>query len=125
MKYKYYSILYLVVILLYLLRPLLPYIEYMINRDFIVKNLCVEKDNPENTCNGKCYLHEQLNKISEQKNDDRGDKENKSPDKRMDDHLRVFPADLLVFQDESPIAGYYYFPATTRFVSQIFVPPQK
>src|SRR5512133_2174272 len=107
MKYKYYSILYLLVILFYLLRPLLPYFEYVINRNYIVKNLCIEKDNPENTCNGKCYLHEQLKKTSEQVNDEGNNKENKFPDDRMNDHLKVYPVDLIIFGEESPMEGYY------------------
>jgi len=38
MRYRFYSILYLTVILFYLLRPSLPYIEYAINRKNIEKN---------------------------------------------------------------------------------------
>ena len=71
MRCKYFSILYLVVILFYLLRPLLPYFEYVINKDYIEKNLCVEKDNPENTCHGKCHLHDQLTRQSEPQDADR------------------------------------------------------
>ena len=125
MKYKYYSILYLVIILLYLLRPLLPYFEYIINRDYIVKNLCVEKDNPANTCHGKCYLHEQLNKSSVPVSNDRNDRENKISDNNMKEHLRPFSDDLLVFPDESAIDGHYFLPAITRYIPDIFVPPQE
>lgn len=125
MRYKYYSILYLVIILLYLFRPLLPYIDYMINRDYITKNLCVEKDNPDNTCHGKCHLQEQLNKSSVPVNNEGNDKENKISDNNMKDHLRPFSDDLLMFPDGSPMAGHYFLRETTSNISDIFVPPQE
>jgi hypothetical protein len=124
MKYKYFSILYLAIILLYLLSPVLPYFDYIIRRDYIVKNLCVEKENPVNTCQGKCYLHEQLNKSSEEMNDDGNDKENKISSNRIGDHLRAISVDLIIFPEESPLAGYYCLPGITSFASDIFVPPR-
>jgi len=49
------------------LQFLAPYVEYYVNFDFIVKNLCKQKDNPENFCMGHCYLNKQLlKKLTEQ-----------------------------------------------------------
>lgn len=42
--------------LLVLIQPSLPILEYMINYDYIVKELCENRDKPVLTCNGKCYL---------------------------------------------------------------------
>ena len=41
-------------------------IDFKINRDFIAKVLCIERDQPVNTCNGQCYLSSQLNKAEEE-----------------------------------------------------------
>lgn len=39
-----------------MVRPILPIIDYVINKDFIATNLCVNNDKPELDCNGKCYV---------------------------------------------------------------------
>ena len=123
MKYKFFSILYLTVILFYLLRPSLPYIEYAINRDYIEKNLCVEKENPENSCHGKCYLNEQLNKQSELPDTDTTN--NKIvPDKKMDDHLQAFSIIPGIYEKEIMVSDFIVVPCTVSIASLIFVPPQ-
>lgn len=50
-----------------MLRPIAPFVEYVINYDYISKVLCINKDKPELQCNGKCQLMEKLEK---QQNDD-------------------------------------------------------
>jgi hypothetical protein len=34
--------------------------EYQVNRDFISKNLCVNRSNPVSCCKGKCYLNKKI-----------------------------------------------------------------
>lgn len=41
-------------------------IDFKINQDFIAEVLCIKKDKPKSTCNGKCYLSEQLKKAEDQ-----------------------------------------------------------
>ncbi len=56
-------------ILLYviaLLRPVAPYIEYVMMKDYIIENYCVNKDNPLLECNGLCHLGEQLKKVNDE-----------------------------------------------------------
>ncbi len=48
--------------LLALLQPALPVLEYLINYDYIVNELCENRDKPILTCNGKCYLGDQITK---------------------------------------------------------------
>ena len=50
--------LYLVV----LVAPAFPVMEYLINYDYIANELCVNKDKPLLSCNGKCYLEKQVKK---------------------------------------------------------------
>lgn len=50
-----------------LLKPLWPIVEYTINYKYIVEVLCENKDKPELSCNGKCYLAKQLVKDSADK----------------------------------------------------------
>ena len=55
-----FSILYLVA----MVRPVAPVFEYILNRDYIANALCENNDKPELNCQGKCYL---MQKIAEQK----------------------------------------------------------
>jgi hypothetical protein len=42
--------------------------DFMLNRSYIAKNLCVNRDKPMMGCNGKCYLSK---KLKEQEKQDR------------------------------------------------------
>ncbi len=44
------------------IKPLLPIIEYYLNYKYISEVLCINKDKPMSTCNGKCYLNKQVEK---------------------------------------------------------------
>ena len=37
-------------------------VNYVINKDYISKNLCVNKSKPKMKCNGKCHLMKELQK---------------------------------------------------------------
>jgi hypothetical protein len=39
--------------------------EYVVNYDYIVETLCINKDKPELNCNGKCYLSKELAKTND------------------------------------------------------------
>lgn len=43
------------------------WIDFKINQDFIAQVLCINKDRPMSSCNGRCYLSEQLKKVEEEK----------------------------------------------------------
>lgn len=44
------------------MRPIVPVIEYNLNYDYISKVLCINKDEPELKCNGKCQLAKEIKK---------------------------------------------------------------
>jgi len=45
--------------------PLL-YLDFEIRRDYIVANLCENRDRPIMNCNGKCYLAKRIAALAEQ-----------------------------------------------------------
>ncbi|CAM1345367.1 conserved hypothetical protein [Tenacibaculum amylolyticum] len=49
-----------------MLRPITPFVEYAINYDYISKILCINKDKPELSCNGKCQLMQKLKQQQEE-----------------------------------------------------------
>lgn len=38
-------------------------VDYVLNKAYIAKVLCVEKDVPKSTCDGKCHLKKELAKV--------------------------------------------------------------
>jgi hypothetical protein len=54
-----------VIAMLFLVRPVLPMLEYIINYDYIVAELCENKARPAMHCNGKCHLKKELAKAAE------------------------------------------------------------
>lgn len=48
-----------------MLRPVQPYVEYVLNQDYIAEFLCINKDKPELQCNGKCHLVKEIEKQQE------------------------------------------------------------
>lgn len=54
-----------IVVLMVLLKPVFPVVEYIVNYDYIAKVLCENKAKPALKCNGKCHLMKQLAKESE------------------------------------------------------------
>lgn len=48
------------------IKPVVPFIEYAVNKDFIAKVLCINKDKPQMNCEGKCHLEKQLKKAEEE-----------------------------------------------------------
>jgi len=125
MKYRIYAIILLVNLAFYIVRPLLPYIEYAINKDFIAKNLCINRDNPHSCCQGKCYLEKQLKKSSDSPNDPKDKNTNKKVQNEdvkefLNSHIsipKVFSSNIRYqFNPKTPI--------TTRYLSAIFIPPK-
>ncbi len=57
-------------LLLNLLNQSLIYYSFLIQRDYIVKNLCVERFKEENTCQGCCQLEKKMKKADPEKNRD-------------------------------------------------------
>ena len=51
------------------------YLNYQLNKEYISKTLCVNKDKPQMHCNGKCHLKKQLDKEERTENIPSGTKE--------------------------------------------------
>ncbi|KGO89614.1 hypothetical protein [Flavobacterium suncheonense] len=48
-----------------LLKPIVPVVTFVVNYDYIAKELCENKTKPQLHCNGKCYLKKELAKAAE------------------------------------------------------------
>lgn len=124
MKYRIFAILQLGIMVFYLGRPILPYIEYAVFKDYIVKNLCVNRDKPKSCCQGKCHLKKQIEKSNES-----GDNENNSSNKKViNQEVKEFIASLVVIPKAIAISIsrtiYDEITITVQVSSSVFVPPK-
>ena len=65
---------FLIGLMIFLLLPNLyvdsvVFIAFKLKQDYIAKNLCVQKDEVVNTCNGSCVLTDQLKEVNEKQED--------------------------------------------------------
>ncbi|WP_080777738.1 hypothetical protein [Chryseobacterium phocaeense] len=104
------------------LRPVLPLVNYAVNYDYIVKNLCENRNVPQSTCKGKCYVSKELAKTEKQSNNSQVIKISV---------LDVFIShDILASlnhhtsdQECQSVASGYLFDHTSDYFSRIFHPP--
>ena len=61
---KSFAIFLLCIYSLVVVKPLFPVIDYLLNKEYIAKNLCENRNKPKMNCNGKCHLMKQLKKAS-------------------------------------------------------------
>ena len=85
------------------LKPVLPVLEYIVNYDYIVSELCENKSKPELHCNGKCHLEKELAKAAE------SDSTNSSEKKTSFQQTEIVFCQELEFMDFRQI----YFPNST------------
>ena len=64
-----FNILFLLLYTSLVLRVVFPLASYALNFNYIVKELCKEKDNPENMCLGKCHLTKEIQKQVDHEDD--------------------------------------------------------
>jgi len=55
--------------ILAMIQPIMPILEYNLNRDYIASVLCENRDKPELACNGKCYLNKKIKESKEHSHD--------------------------------------------------------
>ena len=72
MRIRLASIVLLMAYLSIWLKPLFPYIDYELNREYIINTLCIERDKEVNTCQGQCHLDKEIEKNSSQEEEKRG-----------------------------------------------------
>jgi len=108
----------------YLGRPVLPYLEYAVFKDYIAKNLCINRDKPKSCCQGKCHLKNQIEKSNESSDNDNKGSNRKVVNQEVNEFIsspvsvpkatvinisRIIQNEIIVTAQVSPL---------------IFVPPQ-
>lgn len=109
-----------------LTKPFWPVIDYVMHYDYIVSNLCENKENRELECNGKCYLSKQLAKEAgdEDKNPFSKSSKTEIPQFVISETIPSYnfsEAPIHSSQDNFGYSPDLYFPL---FCLQILQPPQ-
>jgi hypothetical protein len=98
----------------------LIYTDYLVNKDFITKVLCINKDEPQKHCEGKCHLKKQLDQDSRKQ----GGNEQKSKTAQEVLFLCTQHDD---FEMLHPLVTKHYFQhqliASNVFLTPVFHPP--
>lgn len=104
--------------------PLL-YLDFEIRRDYIVKNLCVNRDRPQMQCEGKCYLAKQLAALEEQeKRQAERDYMSKLLDQVLDYRTSSMIPAQISYRIQTSLSFHYVAPPSAcTHVDDIFHPP--
>lgn len=125
MKFRVFAHFQLVILVVYIFRPVFPFIEYAINKDFIIKNLCINRDKPLSCCEGKCHLAKQLKKSNDNNNDPKDKNTNKRIRNEETKEFLSIPVTIPIIFETGLVLQP--FPATivsTIYSAAIFVPPK-
>lgn len=125
MRNKIYAIIQLIILVLYIFRPILPYIDYAINKDYIAKNLCIKKDIPNNCCQGKCHLNKQIKKVEETNKTKDNNTNKKIQSKEVNEFISVYIKLPEIFEVGLNCLFFKNELFTSKFASSIFIPPEK
>ena len=124
MKNQFFGILFYLLYLLAMIRPIFPIIEYHANYDYIASVLCENRDKPYLKCNGKCYLEKQLKKT----NHDSHDHKSTIPQINFDDYpvspINEFTYQLLYLKDFNTTSKSLIHYSKQEFHIADFKPPQ-
>jgi len=95
--------------------------DYFLNKDYVTKAYCVNKDKPAMHCNGKCYLARQL------KEQEKQDQQAPNPKKEKFEIQPFFLPEQFIFEkiQFSTKVKYHYTEELIRlaFLRSVFHPP--
>jgi len=107
------------------IKPYFPYIDYFFHKEYIVQNLCENKDKPELKCHGKCHLEKEIKKTVKEEREDPilPSPENEKENKQL--NLFVETEHKLLYSLSSEKQGFLYEEMTSSFTRRFIVPPPK
>jgi hypothetical protein len=98
-------------------------LDYQVNRDYIAKNLCVNRDNVSCCCKGKCFLNKKMAADqSQQQAPGKGGQKEESP-VQLQASINTLPAlqaPVLIVRNPAR----YLASCSQVFIHSVFQPPQ-
>ncbi len=106
-----------------MLRPMLPYIEYSLNKEYIKTVLCINKDEPMSMCEGSCYLKKRIQEESKKNKDSAAKQLNTQ--KHPIDFMRFFSYKLSVIPtNNKATTSAYLNNYDFLFIRNVLQPPK-
>ncbi len=106
-----------------MLKPVTPLIEYAVNKDYLTKVFCINKEKPEMHCEAKCYLKKQLIKASEKEHEN-----NKPITINFNDYpialIQLYDTDFMINSSIVKMPGFYLDCYFSDFHYEVFHPPK-
>ncbi|MDP4283180.1 MAG: hypothetical protein Q8891_02060 [Bacteroidota bacterium] len=97
--------------------------NFEINREYIAKNLCINRNNPKIGCNGKCCLKKRLTADEDQQQP--AGKDSIQKNLQLDFFLhKPLQIDLSIAREIILHYSLYRFSNSQEFIQSIFEPPQ-
>ncbi len=111
-------------IVVYISIPVIPVIDYLLNRDYIAKNLCINKDKPKSCCKGKCHLVKQLNKTNNSNENDKKEIPKRLQLKQLQDFIicKVFKSFVPDLKTQL-MCGLHFRKSESHLV-KVYIPPE-
>ena len=106
-----------------LVKPAIPFLEYLARKDYIIENFCINRNKKAMKCDGKCHLKEQVRKEVSQPLDDNTpvpppNERNEGTDYLMGQKLTDKP-----HQFQKLLRTIYSMDYTFQYIPTIFHPP--
>jgi len=124
LRYRVFAIALLVMMVLNIFRYEIPYLQYDIFKDYIAKNLCVNKDKKDNCCQGKCFLNKQI-KLT---NENNTANENNNSKKLLNSEVKEFLSSHIIIPNaaEKTVSPQHFIEIfiISKIASSVFVPPK-
>jgi len=114
----------LLVLAAYIIIPAVPVIDYLINKDYIAKNLCINKDKPKSCCKGKCHMVKQLQKTNQNTEKDSKNTNSRVQLKELNEFVISRPGSFTPEIVSNKYLIYNILTSDQLACSAIFVPPK-
>jgi hypothetical protein len=128
LKHKFFAIVLLTIMVFTIFKDQIPYLQYELFKEYIAKNLCVNRFKKKCCCHGKCFLEKQVKMVNE--SDDNDKNKNKpnaiQPGKSLSEFI-VKKQNILPIPIEKVLNGLFCSISIKRvnqFASNVFIPPK-
>lgn len=128
---KIFAVSLIVIYCLIIFKDFIPELLYHLNLDYIVNNLCEQKDETENLCMGHCFLSEEIKQLLEESNKS-SEKNNSVPvnsnSKTLEIHFSVScqkNSDLLDIESEGNQFITISYLVLSQYIQPQLPPPKK
>ncbi|MCK5464636.1 MAG: hypothetical protein KAI95_16520 [Bacteroidales bacterium] len=106
-----------------LIKPAIPFMEYLARKDFIIENFCINRNKKEMKCNGKCHLKEQVRKEATQSSEEKAPFRPQNERNDWSDYLIGQKLTDRPYQFHALLKTYYSLDYTFQYIPSIFHPP--